>query len=99
MLGDPKFFSNCEEWWHLADDLVKSAKTVDKQIPQLWNMRGQSRIQAPTNDPKPSPNNEFDGLRNEEPRYSNGVFGVGMLLPGERRQDDEFADRAMLLGK
>ena len=35
-----------QEWWHLAEDLVKSAKNVDKQIPQLWNMRGQSRIQV-----------------------------------------------------
>jgi len=35
-----------QEWWHLADELVESAKTVNKQIPQLWNMRGQSRIQV-----------------------------------------------------
>ncbi|CAJ1386778.1 unnamed protein product [Effrenium voratum] len=35
-----------QEWWQLADDLVKSAKPGDKNIPQLWNMRGQSRIQV-----------------------------------------------------
>lgn len=42
---------------------MKSAKNVDKQIPQLWNMRGQSRIQAhvPTTQ-KPSPNNGIDGV-------------------------------------
>ena len=36
------------EWWRLADELVSaaSAKTTAKQIPQLWNMRGQSRIQV-----------------------------------------------------
>mmetsp|Transcript_70259 Transcript_70259/g.164842 ORF Transcript_70259/g.164842 Transcript_70259/m.164842 type:complete len:982 (+) Transcript_70259:72-3017(+) len=34
------------EWWHLADELVQNAKATDKQIPQLWNMRGQSRIQV-----------------------------------------------------
>ena len=32
------------EWWKQADELVKTAKAVDRQIPQLWNMRGQSRI-------------------------------------------------------
>jgi len=35
-----------QEWWQLADELVSFAKSVDKQIPQLWNMRGQSRIQV-----------------------------------------------------
>ena len=34
------------EWWQLADSLVSAAKPSAKQIPQLWNMRGQSRIQV-----------------------------------------------------